>query len=204
MKALKTRRVARALSWLALLALFGCGGSGPSYPYAREPDPRRSEYVIGVADTLRVRIWRYAELNTDVQVRPDGTITMPLVGDIAAAQHTPSELKREITDRLTAFIKTDESMVAVEVATINSYTVTVTGNVTRPGVMQSSRYLSVGEAITLAGGPNPFANPDQAMIVRTRKSGRVVHIPIRYDLIMQGKAREQDIMLLRGDLVHVP
>jgi polysaccharide export outer membrane protein len=204
MQASNSHRVRRALSCLALLTTFGCGAGAPAYPYAREPDPRRSEYVIGVADSLRVRVWRYAELNTEVQVRPDGTITLPLVGDVAAAQHTPSELKREITNRLVAFIKTDESMVAVEVAQINSYTVTVTGNVTRPGIMESSRYLSVGEAITLAGGPNPFANADQAMIIRTRKSGKVVHIPIRYDLIMQGKARDQDIMLLRGDLVHVP
>ena len=84
------RSLRKTLSCLSLVALCGCAASSPNYPYAREPDPRRSEYVIGVADSLRVRVWRYAELNSDVQVRPDGTITLPLGGDVAAAQHTPS------------------------------------------------------------------------------------------------------------------
>lgn len=188
---------------VSALGLLACG-TGQSYPYAQEPDPRRFEYVIGVPDTLRVRIWRNPELNTEVQVRPDGTITLPLIGDVAAANRRPTELKQEITDRLKAFIRSDETTVTIEVIQINSYRVTVTGNVSRPGVLQSARFLTVGEAITLAGGPNQFADADETVIVRQRDNGQVVRIPIRYDLVMQGKALEQDIVLLRGDLVYVP
>lgn len=188
---------------LFVVALCGCQPRA-TYPYAKEPDPRSTEYVIGVPDSLRVRVWRNADLNTEVQVRPDGTITLPLVGDVPAARRTPSQLRRDIARRLAAFIRADETMVSVEVLQINSYAVTVTGNVVRPGVLHASRYITVGEAIALAGGPNPYADADEALIVRTRSSGRVVHIPVRYDLIMQGKAHEQDIMLLRGDMIHVP
>src|SRR6187551_2603542 len=108
MSAFRCRRAVRILACLSLVGLWACGASSPAYPYAWEPDPRRSEYVVGVADSLRIRVWRYSELNTEIQVRPDGTITLPLIGDVAAAQHTPSELKKEIAERLAAFIKTDE------------------------------------------------------------------------------------------------
>jgi polysaccharide export outer membrane protein len=160
--------------------------------------------VIGVPDTLRVRIWRNAELNTEVQVRPDGTITLPLVGDIAAAKRTPTELKQEIARRLSTFMKSDATTITVEVVQINSYRITVSGNVNQPGVLQASRFITVGEAIALAGGPSQFASAEDTEIVRTRDDGNVVRIPIRYDQIQKGQALNQDIVLLTGDIVYVP
>jgi polysaccharide biosynthesis/export protein len=126
------------------------------------------------------------------------------VGDVPAARRTPTELRKDLTARLAVFVKLDDSAVTVEVAQIKSYRITVTGNVVRPGVLESARYITVGEAIALSGGPNQFADPDETILVRTRPNGQVVKIPIRYDLIAQGRALDQDIPLLRGDLVHVP
>jgi len=202
-------RVSRALcTCLAALVLtslsIACGPGISNYPYAKEPDPRSQEYVIGVPDRLQVEGWRNPELSTTVQVRPDGTITLPLVGDVAAADKTPSQLKDTVLQRLKEYVKVDDNQVTVTVAAIESYRVTVTGNVGNPGVQQAPRFLTVGEAIALAGGPNRFATPEETELVRTRSDGTVVRIPIRYDLIMAGRAPEQDLVLLRGDLVFVP
>jgi polysaccharide export outer membrane protein len=113
-------------------------------------------------------------------------------------------MKKVIAQRLATYVKIDESAVSVEVSQINSYRVTVNGNIASPGVLQAARYLTVGEAISLAGGPNQYSSPSEAVIVRTRPNGRVDRIPIRYDLLIEGRALEQDIVLLSGDLVYVP
>jgi polysaccharide biosynthesis/export protein len=193
----------------ALLVLFsggaeGCRPRATFYPYDQEPDPRRYEYVIGVPDAIRVRVWRHEELEAQGQVRPDGTFTMPLIGDVAAAEKTPSRLAYEVAERLKAFVKLAENTVIVEVVSSNSYRVSVTGSVAQPGVIQSARYLTVSEAINLAGGPTRFADAARTVIVRTRPDGAVVRIPIQYELLERGQALEQDIVLLRGDLVFVP
>lgn len=189
---------------LTLLTSIACAPPASNYPYTKEPDPRKLEYVIGVPDLLRIRVWRNSDLDTQVQVRADGSITLPLIGDVRAAGRTPTQMKLEITTRLSNYIKAAETSVTVEVVEIQSYRVTVSGNVDHPGVLQTPRYLTVGEAIALAGGPNRFADSSQVEIVRTRSDGKVVRIPIRYDLLMKGLALEQDIVLLRDDLVFMP
>src|SRR5262245_40376121 len=97
------------MTWL-LVATAGCSAPIEGYNYRREPDPRKHEYVIGVSDALRITVWRNPDLSTDARVRPDGTITMPLVGDLKASGRTPGELRREVQQRLGAFVK-DESAV---------------------------------------------------------------------------------------------
>lgn len=188
---------------ILLVAAAACS-KPPTYPYEKEPDPRSAEYVLGIPDVVRIRVWGHNDLNTEAQIRPDGTVTLPLAGDVSAVGKTPTQLRDEIAGRLSAFVKLTEHSVTVEVAKINSYRVTVTGNVEKPGVIDVPRYLTVSEAITLAGGPNRFADPEDTVIVRTRGDGATVRIPIRYDLLEEGAALEQDIVLLRGDLVYVP
>jgi polysaccharide export outer membrane protein len=189
---------------LGILITCGCSPAPSNYPYAQEPDPRKTECVIGVPDMLRIRVWRHSDLDTQVQVRADGSITMPLIGDVPAAGRTPTQVKMELSKRLANYIKSTETELTVEVVEIRSYRVTVSGNVDKPGVLQTPRYLTVGEAIALSGGPNRFADPERVEIVRTRGDGNVVRIPIRYDQLMKGLALEQDIVLLRDDLVYMP
>jgi polysaccharide biosynthesis/export protein len=191
----------------AVLGLWVAQACSPvsTYPYAQEPDPRAQEYVLDVPDSVRVTVWNNRDLNTQANIRPDGTFTMPLVGDVPAAGKTPSQLKAVLVAKLREFVKLqDENSVTVEVTGIGSYRITVSGQVSNPGVLSPTHYLTVSEAITLSGGPNKFADPDDVEIVRTREDGKVVRIPIRYDLLERGEALEQDIVLLRGDLVYVP
>lgn len=200
-----TVRVFPAMLALGLLVvLVGCARAPSRYPYASEPDPRRCEYVIGPGDRLSIRVWGNSDLSTDAAVRPDGTITMPLVGDIIAAGQTPTKLKSAITRALTAFIKTGgSSSVTVSVAQ-TSYRITVSGNVNAPGVFESQRFLTVSEAMVLAGGPSRFASPRETLVIRTGADGRVRRIPIDYEEVEAGHHPEQDLALLNGDRIHVP
>jgi polysaccharide export outer membrane protein len=184
--------------------LAACATTGGGYPYAQEPDPRRAEYVIGVTDALSVRVWRNNELNTDPTVMPDGTITVPLIGQVVAAGKTPTEVRKAITQALSAYIKDQSATVTVAVARVNSYRITVSGNVARPGVLEATRYLTVSEAIALAGGPTRFAEPSGTVLIRTTPDGTVRRIPIEYDQVEAGRMPEQDLVLLRGDRVYVP
>jgi polysaccharide export outer membrane protein len=104
-----------------LFVLLGaCGGTVRyDYDYAKEPDPRRNEYVIGVADHLAIKVWKNPDLSTDAAVRPDGTITMPLIGDLTADGKTPSRLKEEITKALAKYVRDEGAVVTVAVTGVN-------------------------------------------------------------------------------------
>lgn len=192
-----------ALSLLVAFAGSACGGT-PFFDYKKEFDPRRSEYVIGAADTLRVTVWRNADLSGELTVRPDGTITMPLLGDLQVAGRTPTEVKNEITKRLGAFVKDESAVVTVAVTAVHSYRFTVAGNVARPGTFDASHYVTVAEAIAMAGGPTRFADTAGVLLVRPKSDGTVRRIPINYDRIRSGERPEMDLALLAGDTVFVP
>lgn len=190
---------------LLLVAVAACSGTpAANYPYAKEPNPTKQEYVIGVSDSLSIRVWKNPELNTDIQVRPDGTITMPLIGEITAAGKTPTQLRQDVQERLGQFIKEEGAVVTIAVTDVNSYSVTVSGNVAQPGVFASKSYLTVLNAIALAGGPNRFAAPEEVIIIRKNPKGGVRRIPVNYTLITEGEAPEQNLVLMRDDIVHVP
>jgi polysaccharide biosynthesis/export protein len=190
---------------LALVALLfvvlGCatshGDANALYADAARNDPRTHPYQIGVSDVVRVTVWKDPNLSTDAAVRPDGNITLPLVGEVLAAGHTVAELQKEIGEHLSAFAK--DAVVTVAVVEVNSYRFTVAGNVERPGMFTSRYYVSVSEAIALAAGPNRYASTGNVVIVRGTN-----RIPIDYDAILSGKSPEQDIVVLAGDAVRVP
>jgi polysaccharide export outer membrane protein len=190
-------------TWIALVPLLGACAVPIEYDYRREPDPRKLEYVIGVGDALKITVWKNPELSADARVRPDGTITLPLLGDLTASARTPGELKREITTRLSAYVKDEGAVVTIAVTDPSSYRVTVNGNVEHPGVFSLKYFVTVTEAIALAGGPNKFASPRQTVIVRSDKSG-VRRIPIDYFRASSGEHPEENLALFSSDTVYVP
>jgi len=195
------------MTGLALVAVVACGARGGSasaaamYADAARHDPRGKPYVIGIADVVRVSVWKDESLSTEAIVRPDGTITMPVVGELRAAGRTASQLQQDAAQRLTTIVK--DAVVTVSVVEINSYRFTVAGNVEHPGLFTSRYFVTVSEALALAGGPNRYASTDQVVIVRSTPSGGK-RIPIDYDAILSGKHPEQDIVILAGDAVRVP
>lgn len=191
------------LWYLVLLWVCACSPPHSNFPYAAELDPRGEEYVIGVADGLTIHVWGNGELDTSATVRPDGAFTMPLIGDVAAAGRRVSEVRADVSKRLTAFIRDAGASVMVAVAR-TAYRVTVSGNVEDPGIFESPTYLKVSEAIVLAGGPNRFASPNDALVIRVEPNGRIKRIPIQLDEILAGDRLEQDIVLRWADRLHVP
>ena len=192
---------------LAIAVLSACRAHTTSasaaalYSDAAQHDPRGKPYVIGVADVVHVGVWKDESLSADAIVRPDGTITMPLVGEMRAAGRTAAELQKDASQRLTAYIK--DAAVTVSVTEINSYRFTVAGNVEHPGLFSARYYLTVSEALALAGGPNRYADTDEVVVVRPI-GGSLLRIPINYDDILAGRSPEQDIVILAGDSVRVP
>lgn len=200
-------RVLARLAAAAAAAAFALLGSGvvachstPLYDYKSEPDPRASEFKIGPLDLIQVVVWKNKDLSADVVVRPDGVVTLPLIGDVRAAGRTPTEVKNEVTHRLTDFVRNEEIVVSVAVAQVNSYYFTVSGNVEHSGLFTAKTYVSAVEAVAMAGGPNRFAG-DSIYIVRGQPARR---IPIDLSSATSGEHPEMNLMVVRGDVIVVP
>ena len=183
---------------------LGCATTHGPYDYASEPDPRKGEFMLGSSDVLKITVWRNPELSTDAIVRPDGTISLPLVGDLQAAGRTTVQLKDEIVKRLRAYLKDEAAIVTVAVTAINSYRFVVSGSVEHPGAFTSNHYVTVGEAMALAGGPNRFADPGGTIIIRTNAQGVTRRIPVDYLGVLSGTKPQENLPLLAGDTVYVP
>jgi polysaccharide export outer membrane protein len=160
--------------------------------------------MIGPADTLKINVWRNPDISGEATVRPDGTFSLPLVGDVRAAGRTPGQVRDDISQRLAAFIKDESAVVTVTVSAIHSYRFTISGNIEKAGEYTPAHYVTVSEAIALAGGPNKFAVPEETVIIRTDAAKGVRRIPVDYLSIMSGAHPEQDLPLLAGDSIYVP
>lgn len=184
------------------LALWGCGASiYDTYDYAKEYDPRKHEYVIGVDDLVSISVYHAPDVSGQGTVRPDGVVTMPLVGDLVVAGKTPSQVRDEMKKKLAAYLK-DDAVINVTVSGFSSYRFTVSGNVNHSGSFSQKYYVTVSEAVAMAGGPNKFAG-DQIVILRQDKAGKMREIPVSFQGISSGKHPEQNIALVSGDSVQV-
>ncbi|HEX3903418.1 MAG TPA: polysaccharide biosynthesis/export family protein [Polyangia bacterium] len=197
-------RPRRLLLAALLLVPSACATVHPYYDYASEPDPRKQEFLLGPADVVRINVWKNTDLSVDATVRPDGRISMPLLGEIPAGGRTLAQLRSEIAQRLTTFVKDESATVTVTVQNINSYHFLVSGNVEHAGEFTSTHYVTVREALALAGGPNRFGSADQAVIIRVDPKRGTKRIPIDYTAILDGTHPEQDLPIVAGDLIYVP
>jgi polysaccharide export outer membrane protein len=193
----------RLLGVLLIGLLAGaCGARAPATaaPDARD-DPRGQPYLIGPSDVVRITVWKNPELSTEAVVRPDGTVTMPVVGELRAAGRTAADLQQEATTRARSLV--NDAVVTVAIVEVNSYRFTVAGNVEHPGLFTSRYYLTVSDAIALAGGPNRYASTSDVVIVRNGPRGPE-RIHVDYDRILAGKSPDQDVVLHAGDAIRVP
>jgi polysaccharide export outer membrane protein len=157
-------------------------------------------FVIGTEDVLVVRVWRDPEVSGQVVVRPDGKITLQLLGDIRAAGLTPEALTDTIFDGLSKLKKTiDKSEVTVTVLTVNSRKYFIQGEVYKAGQFPLLVPTTVLEALGNAGGFKEFANQKKIMIIR--KGG--ARFNFNYKEVIAGKKMEQNIQLQPGDQIIV-
>jgi polysaccharide export outer membrane protein len=174
-----------SLGVLVAVLATACGARAPDYDYSKEPNPRKSEFVIGPSDELQITVWR--------------------IGDVVANGKTPSQLKQEIQRRLAEFIKLDPSTtIAIAISNVNSYRFTVSGEVGQPGIHSSKVYVTVAEAIALAGGFTRFASRDDIVLMRRNQAGVIRRIPIVYSLIANGEYPEMNLVVMSGDSIFVP
>lgn len=189
---------------LALLIVAGCGAPVLNYDYRNEPDPRGREHVLGVADKVRVTVWRHQELSGTFTIPSHGAISLPLIGDIVARGKTPTALRTEIQTKLADYLKGDAAKASVRLAEVNSYRFTVSGEVARANLFSPKSYVTVTEAIALAGGFSRFADRNRMYILRDTHGKGFKKIPIHYDSIVSGRRADMNIVILTGDVIHVP
>lgn len=165
-----------------------------------------TEFLIGPEDVLVVTVWRNQELSKEVIVRPDGKISLPLLGDIMAAGLTAQALSKQVADGLVDFMSTPT--VSVQVKEINSYHVFAVGEVGRPGKIVLKSFTSVLQGISYAGGFTLYASRNNVHVLRNVKNGQgettQVMIPVPYQDIVKGKNLEANIILKAGDVIVVP
>jgi polysaccharide biosynthesis/export protein len=181
--------------WAALacgLLFAACAHTLPASP--QEPE---QTFRIGREDVLDVAVWRDAELSRTLPVRPDGYISLPMVGEVLAAGRTPTELAEEIRHALQPYVQ--EPRVTVIIREVNSSRVFVTGEVARPGAFPLRGRLSVLQALALAGGLTDFA--DRNAITVLRASGERMTVSYS-DLVSEERARP--LPLQPGDTIVVP
>ena len=197
----------RVVSLLVLgCVLAACPSPSYDFPYTQEPDPRTKELTLGVSDVVAINVWEQKELNTEQTIRPDGTITMPLIGDLRAGGETPSSLQQQIKKRLGEFIKLSTGTeVTVAVKAWRSYKFRIAGEVQKEGVYTSDNYVTVADALAMAGGVTRFAKRDDIVLIRIDpKTKQQKKIPLGYDELASGKRPEMNIWVLSGDQIYVP
>ncbi len=198
-------KIARTVALLLLAVSSAACASTINWDYSKEVDPRKSEYVIGAADGLQINVWQNGDLSTQAIVRPDGIITMPLVGDLKVSGKAPTQVRDEIKGRLAEFVKAEAAIVTVAVTAVNSYRFTVTGSVQNPGTFNSQYYVSLADALAMAGGPTRFADTTAIEVIRPNgDNGKSRRIPVSYDDIQTRKRPAANIILVAGDTVYVP
>lgn len=190
-----------------LVFLIACHATLPGPDtYKGLPNPQNKEIVLGVGDVLSINVWGEKDLNTEGTIRPDGTITMPLVGDLKAEGQTPTQLKQTIKAKLGSFIKLNEGTeITVAVKAWKSYRFTLSGEVGKPNVYTSDQYVTVADAIAMAGGLTRFAKRDGIKVIRrTPNTGNLQEIPVDYDAIASGQRPDMNFYVLPGDTIWVP
>ena len=161
-----------------------------------------NNFVIGNDDLLAISVWKEAELTKSVPVRSDGKLSLPLVGEIQASGRTPSQLEKEITEKLKNFITTPEVTVTVE--KVNSRKYNVLGEVTKPGSYPLTTETTVMDAIAAAGGFRDFAKKSGVYVLRKSAGGQEEHLKFNYKDFVKGKDTAQNIKLEPNDTIIVP
>ena len=173
-------------------------------PVPAAPNPgagtASSSYVIGPSDVLTVTVWKEPTLSGNILVRPDGMITLPLLGDVQASGLTPLQLADQIAAKLKKYVQ--DPNVSVVVGQIHSKVVYLLGEVGKRGPVEMTSGMTLLDAIASAGGLTDYANAKKIYILRD-EAGKHERIPVHYKEALKGNS-EFNLVLERGDTIVVP
>lgn len=199
------------VSFMAVALATGCAGPSASSPdkiqRALALDTRDSvnQYILGATDVVRVSVWRNEDLSISVPIRPDGKISVPLVGDVQASGRTPDALANDIETKLSAYIR--EPQVSIVVTSMGSHEysdrVRVTGAVQQPTSVPHRAGMTVLDMVLTSGGVTPFASPNNSVLYRAVE-GEVVAIPVKLDEILSRGDISTNYKLRPGDILTIP
>jgi polysaccharide export outer membrane protein len=182
-----------------------CGGTAPSEPAVSQANAgQEAEYRIGPGDVLQIFVWDHADLSVNVQVRPDGKISTPLVEDLQAAGRTPTELARDIEVVLMGFVRAPVVTVIMQgFVGEGQQQIRVVGQAVSPKALQYRQGMTVLDVMIEVGGLSEFAAGNRAKIIRKSNGGQT-EIRVRLDdLLNDGKIGE-NVNMLPGDVLIIP
>jgi polysaccharide biosynthesis/export protein len=193
----------RVLALAAVTLVAGCVG-GPTAPPVDKQNAENSEYLIGAGDMLNIFVWRNPELSATVPVRPDGKISTPLVEDVDAVGKTPTQLARDIEERLKKFVR-DPIVTVITQNFVGDFDqqVRVIGEAADPRALPYRARMSLLDVMIQVGGLTKYAAGDRAVVVR-KINGAEDTFPARLDeLIKYGDVR-YNFAMQPGDILIIP
>jgi polysaccharide export outer membrane protein len=198
------RLVAAAMLIPALVACATAGTSSSAPPPAAQTIV--GDYLIGVDDEVQVAVWRNPELGITVPVRPDGKISVPLVGDVVAGGRSPADVAKDIQDKLGDYVR--DPQVAVILTQLRSHEylsrVRVTGAVRQPVSIPYRQGMTVLDAVLAAGGLTEFAAPDRADLFRRNEDETTKTYAVRLDRILNRGELDTNYQVAPGDVITIP
>lgn len=191
---------------VGLFVVSGCGPGAPEAPKEVEGFSQATpDYVIGPYDQLQITVWKSEELSTEVQVRPDGRISVPLIQNMQAAGKTPEELGRDIADELGLFVK--DPIVTVIVTEFNGaleQQVRVIGAAQQPRSLPYRANMTVLDVMVAVGGLNEFAAGNRAKLIRTNIDGTKEEYSLRLNSLLRDGQLDANAVVLPGDIIIIP
>jgi polysaccharide export outer membrane protein len=189
---------------LAVLLVVACA-TPPAPPTDPAADAGPTEqYQIGPLDNLRIFVWRAEDLSAEVPVRPDGRISLPLVGEMVAAGKTPEELSLEITEALRAYVQNPVvSVIVTGFGAVGGQTVRVVGETGAPATIPYRTGMTALDAMIAVGGLSEFAAGNDARLIRGLGDAKDVYSLRLEDLLSRGDV-SANVRLLPGDIILVP
>lgn len=209
----RTRKWGNGFAISLLLCAPWCSGqqtvasvTNPAATTTGLPDSRSGatslQYTIGSGDVLNVQVWKEKELSQMVVVRPDGKISLPLIGDLQVIGQEPTQVEEIIQTRLQAMLV--QPRVTVTVAEIHSRMVYITGEVARPGAYPLNTPITVLQLIAQAGGLTEFASRKHIQIIRSNTNNKSDERMLSYKAMTQSKDGSRNLTLNPGDTVVIP
>ena len=206
---IRTMFGAKTVYVVVIIAFLGSmvACSQPSREIVEEAGSAKKEFLLGPEDVLDIVVWKNDDLSQKaVVVRPDGMISMPLIGEITAGGLTANQLASQIASRLKEF--KERPAVTVSVKEVNSYYVYVLGEVGKPGKYQLKSHATVLQAVAVANGFTVYAAKNKMKVLRQMQGedGKTheIRIPARYDDLVSGSGEIGDFVLKTGDVIVVP
>jgi len=194
-----------------IMGISACSTSEPRLPPKEStgkdvgPSVLVKSYKLAVGDQLQINVWKNAELSLAEPIRPDGKISMPLIGDVMAVGFTPEELAKKIENRLANYVKTPNVTVILTSLQGHEFLsrIRVTGSVTSNVSMSYHHGMTVLDAVLEAGSVDLYADANNTKLHRRTKNGAVSY-DIRLKDIMEEGDMQTNITLMPGDIITVP